>query len=109
MRQFLDENIQASSQYERKPKIFTGLFMVIQTLMINSLLAMPKKVMELMASLELLPELNFRLLLIFVINNVWEKYLKIQHLNRAHISHAQLITCITPVFPPIFIRSIVSS
>ena len=62
--------------------------MVIQILLVNSLLAMPKKVMELMASLELLTELNFHLLLIFVINNVWGKYLKIQHLNPAHISHA---------------------
>ena len=69
-----------------KPQIFTEHFIVIQTLMINSLLAMPKKVLELMASLELLPELNFRLLLIFVINNVWGKYLQIQHLNRVHIN-----------------------
>ena len=79
--------------------------------LLNTLLAMLKKALELMVSPELLPELNFHLHLIFVINNVWGKYPKIQPLNPANISmsHARLITCITPVFKLIFIRSIVSS
>ena len=48
---------------------------------------MPKKVLELMVSLDQLPESNFHRRLIFAINSVWGKFPKIQHLNPVSIEY----------------------
>ena len=47
---------------------------------------MLKKVLESMVFLEQLLVMNFHHLLIFVINSVWEKFQKIQHLNHVNIN-----------------------
>ena len=42
-----------------------------------------------MVFLEQLLDMNFHHLLIFVINSVWERFQKIQHLNHANINVTQ--------------------